>query len=109
MQQPQKNIGSTLTSGYRYSFQGQESDDEVKGEGNSINFLYRMYDCRIGRFFAKDPLNFSYPHISPYAFSENWLIDKIELEGLETSCVPTGPVTCFPQKRHPELNFNFKD
>ena len=27
---------------YRYSFQGQEHDDEIKGAGNSINFEYRM-------------------------------------------------------------------
>jgi hypothetical protein len=29
---------------YRYSFQGQESDPEIKGEGNSVNFKYRMHD-----------------------------------------------------------------
>src|SRR5690554_8051627 len=68
---------------YRYGFQGQEKDDEVKGEGNSINFKYRMHDPRIGRFFAVDPLASSYPHNSPYAFSENIVINAIELEGLE--------------------------
>src|SRR5690606_4639049 len=41
---------------YRYGFQGQEKDDEVKGSGNSINYKYRMHDPRIGRFFAVDPL-----------------------------------------------------
>ncbi len=25
---------------YRYGFQGQEKDDEVKGEGNSVNYKY---------------------------------------------------------------------
>jgi hypothetical protein len=30
--------GRSFSSGsYRYGFQGQEKDDEVKGEGNSIN------------------------------------------------------------------------
>lgn len=61
----------------------QEKDDEVKGEGNSINYKYRMHDPRIGRFFAVDPLAPSYPHNSPYAFSENRVIDGVELEGLE--------------------------
>ncbi|NOQ74897.1 MAG: hypothetical protein GQ574_22980 [Crocinitomix sp.] len=70
-------------SGYRYGFQGQEMDDEVKGEGNSVNYKYRMHDPRIGRFFAVDPLAPKYPHNSPYAFSENRLIDGVELEGLE--------------------------
>lgn len=68
---------------YRYGFQGQEGDPEIKGEGNSINFKYRMHDPRLGRFFAIDPLSPKYPHNSPYAFSENVVIHAIELEGLE--------------------------
>lgn len=71
------------SSEYRYGFQGQEKDDEVRGEGNSINYKYRMHDPRIGRFFAIDPLAPKYPHNSPYAFSENRVVDGIELEGLE--------------------------
>ncbi len=69
---------------YRYGFQGQEKDDEIKGEGNSINYKYRMHDARIGRFFAADPLAPKYPHNSPYAFSENRVIDGVKLEELET-------------------------
>ncbi len=42
-----------------------------------------MHDPRIGRFFAVDPLADDYPHNSPYAFSENRVVDAIELEGLE--------------------------
>ena len=68
---------------YRYGFQGQEKDDELKGEGNSMNYTYRMQDTRIGRFFAVDPLFRKYPHNSSYAFSENRVIDGVELEGLE--------------------------
>jgi RHS repeat-associated protein len=69
---------------YPYGFQGQEKDDEIKGgEGNSLNYKYRMHDPRIGRFFARDPLEKSYPWNSPYAFSENRVIDGVELEGLE--------------------------
>jgi RHS repeat-associated protein len=68
---------------YRYGFQGQEKDDELKGEGNSLNYTFRMHDPRIGRFFAPDLLAKSYPWNSVYAFSENRVIDGIELEGLE--------------------------
>jgi RHS repeat-associated protein len=71
------------SEGYRYGFQGQELDDEIKGAGNSVNYKYRMHDPRVGRFFAVDPLNAKYPHNSPYAFSENRVIDGLELEGLE--------------------------
>jgi RHS repeat-associated protein len=68
---------------YRYGFQGQEKDDEIKGEGNSLNYTFRMHDPRIGRFFAADPLEKSFPWNSPYAFSENRLMDAVELEGKE--------------------------
>ncbi|MGB0428381.1 MAG: RHS repeat-associated core domain-containing protein, partial [Flavobacteriales bacterium] len=68
---------------YRYGYQGQEQDNEIKGEGNSVNYKYRMHDPRLGRFFAVDPLAPEYPHNSPYAFSENRVIDGVELEGLE--------------------------
>jgi len=70
---------------YRYGFQGQEKDDEIKGgEGNSLNYTFRMHDPRAGRFFSTDPLEENYPWNSPYAFSSNRVIDGIELEGAET-------------------------
>jgi RHS repeat-associated protein len=72
---------------YRYGFQGQERDDELKGDGNSLNYEFRMHDPRIGRFFALDPLSFKFPHNSPYAFSENRVIDCVELEGMEANCI----------------------
>lgn len=66
-----------------YSFQGQEHDDEVKGEGNSVNYKFRMCDPRVGRFFAVDPLESKYPYNGSYNFSENRVIDGAELEGSE--------------------------
>lgn len=71
------------TSDYRYGFQGQEMDDEIKGEGNSLNYTFRMHDPRVGRFLSLDPISAQYPHNSPYAFAENRVIDGIELEGAE--------------------------
>ena len=71
------------TTSYKYGFQGQEADNEIKLEGNSWNYEYRMHDPRIGRFFAIDPLAPKYPFYSPYAFSGNRVIDCVELEGLE--------------------------
>jgi RHS repeat-associated protein len=57
------------TDQYRYGFQGQEIDDEIKGDNNSVNYKYRMHDPRIGRFFATDPMEAAFPYNSPYAFS----------------------------------------
>ncbi|WP_317170311.1 RHS repeat-associated core domain-containing protein, partial [Taishania pollutisoli] len=81
MQMPGRNGNDG--DGYRYGFQNQEIDNEIKGTGNSVNYKYRMHDPRIGRFFAVDPLARDYPWNSPYAFSENNVIHAIELEGLE--------------------------
>ena len=71
------------TSGYRYGFQGQEMDNEIKGEGNSLNYTFRMHDPRVGRFFAVDPLFKDYPHYTPYSFSGNKVTVHVELEGKE--------------------------
>ncbi|MCT4665728.1 MAG: hypothetical protein N4A45_10890 [Flavobacteriales bacterium] len=73
----------TSGDGYRFGFQGQEVDNEIKGEGNSVNYKFRMHDPRLGRFFAVDPLAPKYPHYTPYSFSGNKVIAHIELEGLE--------------------------
>jgi RHS repeat-associated protein len=73
---------------YKYGFQGQERDDEMKGNGNSLNYKYRMHDPRIGRFFAVDPMAREYSYNSPYAFSENCVIQYVELEGLEKAIQP---------------------
>jgi len=69
---------------YAYLFQGQEHHDEINGGfGTSYSFEYRVHDARVGRFFSLDPLATTYPYNSPYAFSENRVIDGVELEGLE--------------------------
>lgn len=78
------------TADYRYGFQGQEMDNGIKGEGNSLNYTFRMHDPRVGRFFAVDPLTAKYPHYSPYSFSGNKPIAFTELEGLEESWVIEG-------------------
>ncbi len=76
--------GRTLNSGnYRFGYNGQENDNEIKGNGNAINYKWRGHDPRLGRFFQQDPLTSVYPSNSPYAFCENSPIAFIELEGLE--------------------------
>ena len=73
------------SNSYRYGFQGQEKDDELKGEGNSLNYTFRMHDPRVGRFFARDPLEKKYPYLTPYQFSSNQPLHASELEGLVSS------------------------
>ena len=64
---------------YRYGFQGQEHDDEIKGKGNSYDFGARMYDSRLGRWLTIDPLANKYSSFSPYNFVLNtpiWAVDR---------------------------------
>jgi RHS repeat-associated protein len=92
---PNRHGSSTA---YRYGFQGQEKDDELKGEGNSLNYTFRMFDPRVGRFLSLDPLAKEYPHNSPFSFAENSVIAYVELEGAEKSdatnkaFIPAAPV-----------------
>ena len=43
-----------VNSKYRYGFNGQEKDNDMKGEGNSLDFGARVYDPRLGRFLSID-------------------------------------------------------
>jgi RHS repeat-associated protein len=92
------------SSSYRYGFQGQEKDDEIKGEGNSLNYTFRMHDPRVGRFFAVDPLEQDYPWNSPYAFSENRVMDMVELEGLEAASTPDKSGSNSPDVKAKDIN-----
>ncbi len=85
-------ISNKLKGGYRFGYNGQEKVDEIAGEGNEIEFKYRLYDPRIGKFKSADPLHKSYPWNSDYAFAENRVIDGIDLEGLEFYYAADGTV-----------------
>jgi RHS repeat-associated protein len=71
------------TPAYRYGFQGQEKDDELKGEGNSYDFGARMLDPRVGRWFAPDKMEGNYPSSSTYAYTLNNPIYYIDPDGNE--------------------------
>lgn len=69
---------------YRFGFNGKENDNEVhNAPGTSYAYEYGMHDPRVGRFLSIDPLAGKYAHQSPYAFSSNRVIDRVEMEGLE--------------------------
>jgi RHS repeat-associated protein len=68
---------------YRYGFNGIEKDDEVKGQGNSYNFMFRFYDTRLGRFLSVDPLVSDFAMSSSYAFAMNSPLKFIDIEGAE--------------------------
>jgi len=66
---------------YRFGFQSQEKDDEVKGGGNSYDFGARMYDARIGRFLSLDAYASKFASQSPYVFAGNTPIMALDSNG----------------------------
>ena len=68
--------------GYRYGFNGMESDDEVKGTKNSYTTKFRQYDPRIGRWLTLDPLMSLFPESSPFVAYANNPIIYIDPYGL---------------------------
>ncbi len=71
----------------RFDFQNQETDKEWLG-GNAVAYRYRFHDPRLGRFLSVDPLKERFLYNSSYAFSENRVIDGIELEGRQVVLIP---------------------
>ncbi len=80
------NVVNGVENNYM-TFQGQERTEDLGL--NVLEYKYRMHDPAIGRFWQIDPLAENFPHNGTYNFSENRVIDAIELEGLE-SYVVTG-------------------
>jgi len=72
----------------RWGYQGQEREDGGEyGERTHYAYRYRIHNAALGRFISVDPLVRDYPWNSPYAFSENRLLDAVELEGLEARTI----------------------
>ena len=72
---------SAASEDYRFLFGGMESDDEVKGTGNSYTTMFRQYDPRVGRWLSIDPLFKNYVWQSPYVAFDNSPINKSDPRG----------------------------
>jgi len=66
---------------YRFGFNGKEKTDEIYGEGNGVDFGARIYDSRLGRWLALDPLAEKYPRLSPYSSFANNPVIFIDPDG----------------------------
>jgi RHS repeat-associated protein len=75
--------GRTYSAGdsYRYGFNGKENDNEVKGEGNSLDFGARVYDSRIGRFLSIDNYANKFPFFSAYSYGGNRPMSALDVKG----------------------------
>lgn len=68
-------------SDFRFGFNGQQKDNEIRGTGNSLDFKFRGYDSRLARFTSIDPLTDKFPWWTPYQFAGNTPIQAIDLDG----------------------------
>jgi hypothetical protein len=66
---------------YRYGFNGKEKDDELKGEGNSLEMVDRWLDVRIGRMEKIDKKGMMFPGVSPYSFAMNSPLNAVDPDG----------------------------
>jgi len=65
-------------SSYLFGFNGKEMED---GIGDGYDFGARIYDARLGRWLAVDPLQMKYPELSSYNFVANSPLLFIDPDG----------------------------
>ncbi len=75
------------TGAYRYGFNGKETDPET----GLNDFGARLYDNRLGRWLAVDPLAKKYPALTPYNFVANMPLIAIDPNGKEIVILITDP------------------
>ncbi len=63
----------------RYKYVGKERDEET----GLYYYGARYYAAWLCRFVSVDPLQFEYPHYTPYQYAGNKPISYIDLDGLE--------------------------
>jgi RHS repeat-associated protein len=78
-----RNYNAPNAKNHTYGFNGKMNDNEVKGEGNQIDYGARIYDPRLGRFLSVDPLQKKFPELTPYQFASNSPIANVDLDGKE--------------------------
>ncbi|NLB80810.1 MAG: RHS repeat-associated core domain-containing protein, partial [Clostridiaceae bacterium] len=73
----------------RYKYCGKERDEET----GLYYYGMRYYAAWICRFVSVDPLQFKYPHYTPYQYAGNKPITFIDLDGGEEADPKTGRIT----------------
>jgi len=87
MVMPGRSFTAASAGGYRFGFNGEESDSETYGTGNVYDYGFRIYNPRIGKFLSIDPLTNNYPELTPFQFASNQPIWGIDIDGLEIGVV----------------------
>lgn len=91
MNQYQNENASTYPKN-KYLYNGKEiQDDELNGKFfGMLDYGARFYDAQIGRFTCLDPIADQFPHVTPYNYAENRVVNCIDLWGLQAVMVSVG-------------------
>jgi RHS repeat-associated protein len=68
---------------YSFSFNGKEKIDEINGTGNEMDFSARIYDVRLGRWFAIDFCTSKHSDLTPFHFTANCPITYTDKDGFD--------------------------
>jgi len=79
---------------YRFGYNGEEKDDEIKGVGNSLDFGNRINDVRLGRWLSVDPLAENYVSNSTYSSMSNNPVNRIDPSGMGDYYKQSGTHIC---------------
>jgi RHS repeat-associated protein len=74
---------------YRFGYNGKESDNDWKGEGNVYDFGERIYDSRLGRWLSIDPAQIRHEDWSPYIAMGNRPTSLVDVSGRDTITLAT--------------------
>ncbi len=94
--------GETEVSLKRYKYCGKERDEET----GLYYYGMRYYAAWICRFVSVDPLQFKYPHYTPYQYAGNKPITYIDLDGLEEAKKEEKPKENIKKNIYIALDFN---
>ena len=84
--------------GYRYFFNGQESDAEAYGQGGLAGYEFRQYDTRLGRWWGVDRKRNSYIVFSPFIYSLDNPISLSDVNGEWVRDQNGNIVICYSKK-----------
>jgi RHS repeat-associated protein len=89
---------------YRFGYNGKESDNDWKGEGNVYDYGFRVYDPRIGKFLSIDPIEENNTGWGSYVYTLNTPIRAIDPDGRVVLFFNgrNGPFLPFPDDKEAE-------
>ncbi len=95
MSMPYTHYASSTSTPNRLLYNSKELLNYLPGL-RWYDYGARMYDAQVGWFTCLDPIADQFPHVTPYNYAENKVINCIDLWGLQAVQVSTGARGALP-------------